>query len=636
MVRIPATQRILNERAYDLEDDVLAAAKRMTENSETTKILLEAGANIYERTVPHNPQRYHRSTTPMHKGIQVDEATILGQHKPMKGWESTRTRQGVRGFEEFELLAKTIIQESAGVPGVQKMNEQANAKFGQERGLMDHRKWAETAAKFVKPVEVDPNILKHCREALHEVFEEMQTYVKGKIATPFSNIQKWSSQFKPNKNAGWDERFGYGPISKEQMVNEVIPHYMKEYSKILGGGWAEFEDIAPNWDKWHGSGFYRTPGRVIHGGPLKDKPLGAFVNFHLIDLLRHSFIAWANKDDMYAEMSEATVKGASAMADDLSAFDTTIAKELCRLVYEVAVESDFLHNMPEVRNAFLYLLKQFGYADADLQFSATHAFDMDNRLWSGHGLTQALGSIVHRMLFHLNAKLGSLVAQFIKLLSDDGWSTYAEEVDEVVSAYEWCLNNIVTPLGMKGNLEKTVFADTNVYSNIRGIEVCNNVPFLQDVVQPGTEVTSRGDRILYFGNILRRITAFYTMERTPSDEAIDQSLNQWRGSLPLTSKGGKLSPIWFDIWRIMQVSGTIGPGNPWLEETLQILIRAYPNGQKRFSKFIEATDERLFDEELSFAGGTLKTGTTLENVRRDFKLILENGTFERSEPRQIV
>lgn len=545
----------------------------------------------------------------------------------LSAWQGRETTDAERTIMGMEIKARNVIGRRLkdDFQHILKKNSMLNAPhkvaselyegnakkaFDDRATLFVTRSDKGIATKFEKMFqtrETNPAVMRRLSEAIDEVFEDMQrAAIQSGYYVPFTEPAKWSSQVK-EANCGHPY---YAPTSKDEMMETYWPRFQKWVFDIVNDSSptdeAKYLKPAPD-NAHHGiqTLFTRTPNRLIQAARLLSKLLGYPVNHNLIQMLRYLVpCSWFGLDETYQRAADAFSNANSVIYDDFDAYDLTFSSILMSIILERFRESDFLSHASDLRNALDYLIYEVG-RENELRMSPFHTITCPTVLPSGSPITQWIGIVVHLALYKVQEQDSPLGVTGYEVLSDDGYISVEAEFAEAKSYVEGEWADFVEGMGMALNVEKSYVADLNTdlyLGEMYGNEVYDHdhAAYLQKAMFKTPSINK--------GIIERIIRSLQGTERDSSDKAMKELLKQHITAARSVKTGDDIQQAFYDIHRMVSVAASLQPGHPLCDDLLVAIRGGFPNFDKRWTKFRDRVDEKLFDEDILFAGGTLKSG----------------------------
>jgi hypothetical protein len=241
---------------------------------------------------------------------------------------------------------------------------------------------------------------------------------------------------------------------------------------------------------------------------------------------------------------------------------------------------------------------------------------------SGSPITQWLGILVHLAVYKVKEQDSPLGVTGYEVLSDDGYIAVEAGYDEAKRYVEGEWADFVSGMGMALNVDKSYVADldTRIYlGEMYGNEMYDHdhAAYLQKAIFD-TPILSRGI-------IERIIRSLQGTERDTSEKAMKDLLKQHITAARSVKSGDDIQKAYYDIHRMISVLASLQPGHPLCDDLLVAVAKGFPNFEKRWVKFRDRVDEKLFDEDVLFAGGTLKSGLTPKWVADYFDELVGGG-----------
>lgn len=551
------------------------------------------------------------------------ERTIIGLE--IKG----RSVIGRRLKEDFE----RIIKKNAALNSPHKVASElyaSNAKkaFDDRATLFVTRADKGLAAKFEKMFEqreIDMKVMNRLADAIAEVLEDMQrAAIQSGYYNPFTTVEPWSSQVK-DANSGHPY---YAPTSKQEMMETYWPRFSSYIFNIVNNHspTTEEEFLTPAIDNAHlpiSTLFTRTPNRLIQAARLLSKLMGYNLNHNLLRMLSELIrCSWHGLDVTFERGADSFSNANSVIYDDFDAYDLTFSKLLMELILERYRESDFLSHAPDLRKALDYLIYEVARDGNRLRVSPLHTIICPVVLPSGSPITQWLGILVHLAVYKVKEQDSPLGVTGYEVLSDDGYIAVEAGYDEAKRYVEGEWADFVSGMGMALNVDKSYVADldTRIYlGEMYGNEMYDHdhAAYLQKAIFD-TPILSRGI-------IERIIRSLQGTERDTSEKAMKDLLKQHITAARSVKSGDDIQKAYYDIHRMISVLASLQPGHPLCDDLLVAVAKGFPNFEKRWVKFRDRVDEKLFDEDVLFAGGTLKSGLTPKWVADYFDELVGGG-----------
>jgi hypothetical protein len=241
--------------------------------------------------------------------------------------------------------------------------------------------------------------------------------------------------------------------------------------------------------------------------------------------------------------------------------------------------------------------------------------DMRPGLWSGHPLTQFVGSIIHLTLYDNWKENFSMEPTLQKVLSDDGIQVYNDHTKEELETLqnEHC-GPMLKELGMLLHPEKSMASDpTNeIYmGQLLGEELYDHdMPFF-------LKQKFLRQRNASHGNPLGVTRSILQVERKPSDTAIGAEVKRHLIGTDNLLLGGAAEPTAriIDLARIVDLLASSSLANPLIEDQLRFVQKAWPGFEKGGVDILEnKLSMEWRDGTTSHAGGTLDSGISRKSV----------------------
>lgn len=587
------------------------------------------------------PAKYrHRGLWNTQKGMWFGLDETDGQRSIIGKEIRKRSTIGRRSKQDFENIIKMNAKIHSPAPASTMLLESNAAKAFNPRGIFNVLRTDKGVARkfelLVSKRDVDPAAIESLRPYVAETFAAMQAAaIKSQHYTPFERFDLWKSQARANSNFGHPY---LNPTSKDEMLGPLLAKFTPWILKIIK------DDKPTDQAKWLTPApddanepiyvaFIRSPNRLVQAMRGCAKLMGLFLNFNLKHMLAQFFpISWTDLPTTFKNFSRAMSSGDTVIFDDFDSYDMTIGVELMNLILEEYRESDFLSHTPDLRNAFDYFLYE-ATQPTRLRVSSLHTMDVPPKLLSGTVITQILGSILHDAWYRRADAIYGLGIIGWEILSDDGAVVVEESLARAKSIIENDWLNDVRAVGMDINVDKSYVAslDTEFYlGTMYGNEKFGHdtAAYLQQQLYMDSELSH--------GIIERAIASLQSSERDSSVNAHRAILKQHGAALVEVSQGNDISGAYYDLNRNLSILASLKPGHPMCDELLQSVALGFPNFEKRYSKFRDLVDDKLFTEEVMYAGGTLPSGYTTEWVVEYYDHYISTGKFERIwEDRQI-
>jgi len=592
-----------------LEEDEIKRLENRIDGSPLANEFQAMGIELKFNPAQFRQNGLMRTQLQMWQGALTTDAqrTIMGREV------KARSVIGRRLKEDFEqIIRKNKRLHSPFTTSSQLLESNAAKAFNDRGDLLVTRDEGGIAGKFetlFTKATTDPAVMKRLGEAVLEVFEDFQkSAIKSGYYQPFTAVNEWSSQIKSNANSGHPY---YAPTSKEEMLTTMYPRFQEWVNKIIydDSPTDEKKYLTPAPDNAQAgidTAFTRSPNRLIWAARLLSKLLGFPLNHNLLRMLQDIPASWHDLAQTFEVMANAFGTGRTIIYDDFDSYDLTFHLELMLMILEKFRESTFLSHAPDLRNALDYLIYELT-RERELRVSPLHTLHTPVVLPSGSPITQLIGIVVHLAVYYIVRDDYDLGVVGFEVLSDDGIIVVEAEKSGVdrFMANEW--NDLVTGIGMKLKLEKSYTAsleDRAVIGEMYGteIEAHDAAGYLQQMIYD-TPTFSHGI-------IERTIPSLLSTERDGSQQAMDAVLKQHATALTDVREGGDIPKAYYDLNRTISVMASLKPGHPLCDDLIVAVRNGFPNFDKRYSKFRDSIDDVHFDEDVLYAGGTLKSGMT--------------------------
>lgn len=578
--------------------------------SEMSIGLQAKGVELIERKVTSNVESYNNITQRQHNSNTDTNYTVIG-------------KEIFEVENNYSIGAHRILMKATD-GYVASIQQQPAWKFWTDKGL-EEMSSSRAATEVEGQVETlswyskDTTMFAGVEDA---AFNKLQPYcdqVLEYIASFFTNwkpidldnVEGWKPKMNFNKNSGHPF---FMPIDEERFSSVDWPNF-KDYlfgivksldRNALEALMAEAPTTVKNANERIYALFHRPPDRVIHGVRLLLKPLGACFTANATVNLRESEIAWTGVENMRDEFSRALADAIGVSADDLKKFDRSLHSMWFKLIYERYWDSPLFEKQPVLRmicGALLFEMTQ----DAILQLSPTRAMHMRSGLWSGHPLTQFVGSIVHMIIYAFWAENFSMVPVKQKILSDDGIQVYNDmESKELDTLLNTDCADMLSDYGMLLHPEKTVTADPGpeyYVGQLMGEKIYeHDMPFF-------VKQKFQRQRAAAHGNPIGVNRSLLQVERTPSDSTLGIIVRQNMVAGDQLRLGGSGPTRLYDMARIVDVLASSGISNPLIEDQIRFVQNAWPDFEKDGYDYLTNKLSREWrDGNTTFAGGTLDSG----------------------------
>lgn len=589
--------------------DEIQRLENQLDSSPLANEFIRLGIELIEDVARHRHAGLKRTQLQMWQGAVTDDGqrTIIGQHV------NKRDPVGRRTMDDYKRLLRKESRLYSVHPVKTMLAENNAGKAFKDRGdLIVPAANNGIGKKFeilYTKRDTDPGVIRELRDAMLEVWEMMQ---KAAIAsghyTPFTDVNAWGSQIKSNANSGAPY---YSPTSKDEMLNTLWPRFREWVFQIVNDDSLtdekKYKTKAPD-DANIGefTAFTRSPNRLIWAVQLLSKLLGFCLNFNLTHMLAGLFPAsWHGLDVTATNFADFISNAATAIYDDFDGYDLTFEEVILVLVLETFRESDFLSHTPDLRNAMDFLLYECTRKHT-LRVSPTSTIVTPHALPSGSPVTQLIGIVVHAAVYVRMQEKSGLGVVGWEVLSDDG-AIFVEESPDKVKLFmenEWA--DFVNGMGMAINKEKSFVADLDTHTylgEMYGKEMMDHDcgAYLQQSLYSTPELIS--------GQIGRNIASQLSMERDSSKAAMDAVLKQ-HGVALIDPGKGDIPSQYYHINRTINVLASIKPGHPLCDDLIRYTVGGFPKFEKRYLKFRDGVSDSLFEEDVLYAGGTLKSGMT--------------------------
>jgi len=584
--------------------------------SEMGRGLLASGIELVRSDVPTNFSSLTRIQEKQWKtkqGPMDFEWTIMG--KELREVNSVQAQKGLRIIEKKHSEYMSMIKpldawsywQQKGMDELHKSKSWVDVD-GQVETLShywEHADWLD---------DVDSQAFENLRPYICAVLEDFDDLFKHTKLPSIDEVDKWKSQMNFNRNSGWPYHM---PISSERWTTIDWPNSRQWVKNLASADTAEqvigamkSTPTVVNANDEVYTAFFRPEDRVIHGVRLLLKGPGAYAGSCNKGPMKDSDIAWKDLDSMADEFANALGDAIGVAADDLKKFDRTIHPRWFNLIWECIWETGFLQRHPELRSIIAGLVWEMTN-DVWLQIAPSRRLRMHSGLWSGHPLTQWIGSVIHLALYKMWNEKYSLNPTLEKVLSDDGIRIFNDVTPaELESLLHNEMADDLSLLGMTMHPDKTVVSDPSdeVYvGQLDGNEMFMiDMPyFLKRNFQPQKELSH--------GNPLGVTRSFLQTERGATDAAIESSVDPYiRGFDDLTLGGGPPRRL-YDIARVVDVLASGGRGNPLVEDHIFYVQKTWPGFEKSGIDYLtNKIDAAWRKTETSYAGGTLDSGLARE------------------------
>ena len=580
------SERLARKEAF------IAGVAKKTVASPLFSTLSGMGAQFEGVVIPHRQQAFWNATKDHLLGSAEAQLTDLGKLRATnpQPWRAAKA------------LARNAVNKAPGAIG-EHMGE-SYKKMDETRGILDVEGFADKLERYlprdIPPIE--PGVKPVIYNALVEAFNGYADAMRTISPVSVQDVNIWVQQVNPNKNSGWPD---FTPVSKDQVVNDYWPVFRETIVDIVKNGNMDAR-LPPYTDNVY-AGFHRSPDRPIHGAGIFDKLIGAFLNYHIVQgLAGNSPIAWENLEDLFSNIAEELSTAESTMHDDFKAYDGHFNLEMNQLMYEAFLESNFLKNAPELRNAFEWFCLRLVDEETWLQISPTHRLLMRPALFSGTPVTQFWGCILHDAFYRALRDVYGLGIIGYHILSDDGMAAMEESAATTRKNVETIVSDLARGIGQEINVPKSYVADLNITAKMHAdVDIITHDmgPFLQYYPQMDPDLT--------FGNVPRKFWSLHERERDSTEATRQVLLLQHAPSLARHTVGTDRKQLagWVaDLHRSIDVISTIRPRYPRAREVLVWFAKVYPNFWKKFARLFKAADQALWSERSLMAGGTRQAG----------------------------
>jgi hypothetical protein len=620
----------LRDNASEKDGDELLqfieSASRNFMNTELALGLQAAGVELERSDNKSNYERSHRMFMGQAKSHDDRELTIMGRgvYGEAATSEENRTSQTVHINERdtamknkrlYEVKAEAYLETISALPNWHYWQQKAWDAREDPKARNEVGGLVETLTGYASNdpsgfrSDVNPAEFKKFREPMLEILEEWNQLMMALPKVTIEDKLSWEPRMNWNRNGGHPFHLN---VPKERFDTVDWPNFrdfLTRGVKILDPELiGEFMDAAPinvqNANDNVYTMFTRSPDRVIHGIRLLMKPYGAMMTAVMTPTLRNSDISWISVDQMQSEAAAALADASCISADDLKKFDKSLHPEWFTLIYNTVIESNFLSHAPQIRAALLILLYDLTRENV-LRVHSSWIMRMFGGLPSGHGLTQWIGSLIHLVLYRYWKNTLSLEPKWQKVLSDDGIQIFDDISPDEMAGYHVTMGEDLALIGMELHPDKTKIADPTVeiyIGQLNGEEMYmhDSTYFLKRNLQR--------DKLLSHGNSCG--VNFYDTERAPTDKAIQEaSLREHILGYEDIMLGGKPPRAIYDLARTVDVLAACGPGNPLVEDHINLIQNAWPGFQKRGRRIlVDQLDDSWRDGTYSYAGGTLDSG----------------------------
>jgi len=554
--------------------------------------------------------------------------TIMG-----KEYYEVKSNQAHKGSREMETIMRKYADSVAGLPSWSYWMEKDWESRHVSKSDVELNGLIKTAYIYSEsntaPRDIPQERFEQLRPHVMKVFEVLNEAYKHADLPTIEEFDTWKAKFNSNRNSGHPY---YMPISMERMEAVDYPNTRDWLYKLATSVTREqLEEIA-SMDPGSVKGmndrvytmFFRATDRLIHGIRLLWKIPGAYATACMDPLKGGSPIAWEPLDLMADEFANALADATAVGADDLKKFDRSIAPQWFDLIYDCFLESDFLQSHNHFRNIIGALIYECS-KPSKLRVSPTHTFTMSNGLWSGHPLTQFLGSIIHMVLYYWWEEKYHMKPTLRKVLSDDGIHIHNNmEPHELEDLLMGPCSEDLKSLGMEMHPDKTMVSDPNDRTYMgqfegTSIEMIDMPFFLKRNFQPQAQV-SHGNPIGLYKSLLQT-------ERDATDAAIFASVEPFlKGYDNLTLGGGPPKRL-YDVARVVDVISSGGRGNPLVDDYIAYVQTTWPGFSDSGVNYLtEKIDAKWRKTTTAYAGGTLDSG-----LARDWAveaLISEPGEYK--------
>ena len=568
------------------------------------------GIELFERRVTTNVESYNNITQRQHNSNEDRNLTVIGKELILENNPKTSGAYRIL-MRETDKYVKSIQEQ----PAWAFWTDKGLGEMNQSRASTDTAGQVETLAWYAKDTRFFDGIEDAAWNKLQpycdEVLEYIASFFTGWKPIDLDNPEGWKPKMNWNRNSGHPF---YMPIDEERFSSVDWPNFKDYLMKLvkaldreqLEALMGEAPSSVKNANQRIYALFHRPPDRVIHGVRLLLKPLGACFTANATINLKKSEIAWTGIEEMRDEFSRALADAIGVSADDLKKFDRSLHSMWFKLIYERFWESPLFEKMPVlrmIRGALLFEMTQ----DATLQLSSTRAMHMRAGLWSGHPLTQFVGSIIHLIIYAFWKDHFSMEPSMQKVLSDDGIQIYNDmEQSELQKLLMGDCADMLSTLGMQLHPEKTVTADpgpTYYVGQLQGeIIEEHDMPFF-------VKQKFQRQRAAAYGNPIGVNRSLIDVERTPSDSTLGMVVRQNMVAADQLTLGGGGPTRLYDMARIVDVLASSGISNPLIEDQIRFVQNAWPDFEKDGYDYLTNKLSREWrDGNTTFAGGTLDSG----------------------------
>lgn len=591
------------------EKEIEDAARRF-EGSELGRGLASAGVPLYRRNLPTNFKSYDRISSKQRSTTLDFNYTIMGTEL-----FEVKANQAQRGHRQMMKAHDQYLDAISPLSGWHFWQKKAEAEMAESRAAVQVEGQVETLDWYQKDSHhfknVDPGVFKKLEPHVDKVLEYVASFFTSMIPVGLNEYEKWSSKMNYNRNSGWPYMM---PISQERWESVDWQNF-KEWlmSVVKSMNQEQMEELMSTHPSTVRNAnhkiytlFHRPPDRIIHGVRLLLKGPGACFTKNSTNQMKGSAIGWASVNEHQREFAHALGDATAVSADDLKKFDRSLHPQWFKMIYERFWDSPLFEKQPELRMLFGMLMYELTQ-DADLQLSATHYMVMDAGLWSGHPLTQFVGSIIHLILYEQWKEDFSMEPTLQKVLSDDGIQIYNDmtptELDDLIKGP--CSDSL-KEFGMLLHPDKSVVTDpTNRVhlGQFMGEEFYDyDIPFF--LKQHFSPVAKHA-----YGNPIGVTRSILQVERAPTDAAFASVINKHLVGFDQLELGGTAPKAIYDLARIVDILASSGLANPLIEDQLHYVRSTWPGFERRGVDYLTQKLSPEWREGTTFyAGGTLDSG----------------------------
>jgi hypothetical protein len=576
---------------------------------------MAVGLNSYgiypeRHDVRTNTQSYGRITERQHTSSTEWNYTVIGKEifEEEKNYASA-------AYRRLNVATKKYVTSIQNQPAWAFWTDKGLEELKSSRAATEVEGQVETLAWYAKDTKffdgVEDAAFNELQPYVDEVFEYISGFFSDWKPINLDNVEGWKPKMNFNRNSGHPF---YMPISEERFSSVDWPNFKDYLVKLVKSVNRDALEVlmgeAPNTVKNANQRiyalFHRPPDRVIHGVRLLLKPLGACMTANTTVNMRTSEVAWTSIDSMRTEFSKALADAVGVSADDLKKFDRSLHSMWFKLIYERYWESKLFDQMPELRmlcGALLFEMTQ----DAYLQLAATRRMLMRAGLWSGHPLTQFVGSIIHLVIYAFWKDRFSMEPSLQKVLSDDGIQVYNDmEQSELKRLLDDDCGPMLERLGMLLHPEKTVTCDPQPEYRVgvlMGEEIMgHDMPFFVKQKFQRNAAAAHGNPIGVNRSMIQ-------VERTPTDTALAGAADKHLAGVQQLTLGGKAPTRVYDLARLVDVLASSGIANPLIEHQIRFVQEGWPGFEENGLDILENKLSAEWREGTThYAGGTLDSG----------------------------